>query len=327
MGIYLLNYLAMMFLPHAVIFPKIGFLPQTVEFFYHLNILFTLTMITSVAAFVLTLNDKYILEILAKNESMTINQSKLQEEIRKRKESEEGLGKLFAELSLSYKNLEQISFMVSHNIRAPLTNILGYASLYEKSTDSAGANHLIVDGIEKSAKVLDEMLSDMNSILKSKNEVTGKRETLFFSDIVTDSANALKLDIEQNGIIVKHNFPKNQMITTSKSVIKSIVYNLLANAVKYRQQNGTAEIIISLNSNENDGVQTLTVEDNGIGMDLEKIEDKLFQLYSRFNNSGIEGKGIGLYLVKSHVESMGGTIKVQSRLNMGTKFIIILPNN
>jgi signal transduction histidine kinase len=310
MGIYLLNYLAMMFLPHAVIFPKIGFLPQTVEFFYHLNILFTLTMITSVAAFVLTLNDKYILEILAKNESMTINQSKLQEEIRKRKESEEGLGKLFAELSLSYKNLEQISFMVSHNIRAPLTNILGYASLYEKSTDSAGANHLIVDGIEKSAKVLDEMLSDMNSILKSKNEVTGKRETLFFSDIVTDSANAL-----------------NQMITTSKSVIKSIVYNLLANAVKYRQQNGTAEIIISLNSNENDGVQTLTVEDNGIGMDLEKIEDKLFQLYSRFNNSGIEGKGIGLYLVKSHVESMGGTIKVQSRLNMGTKFIIILPNN
>ena len=107
-----------------------------------------------------------------------------------------------------------------------------------------------------------------------------------------------------------------------KAYIESIIYNLVSNALKYRSETRTSKIDISFFSNEN--YWEIRVKDNGLGIDLEKYKDKLFGLYKRFHTH-IEGKGMGLYLVKVQVESLGGEVDVDSIENEWTAFTIKVP--
>jgi signal transduction histidine kinase len=104
--------------------------------------------------------------------------------------------------------------------------------------------------------------------------------------------------------------------------IDSIFYNLISNAIKYRSLERNPEISITTLI-ENDSL-VLLVKDNGLGMDTKKLKDKIFTLYQRFHHH-VEGKGIGLFLVKTQVEALNGTIEISSKVNEGTTFTIRLP--
>ena len=105
--------------------------------------------------------------------------------------------------------------------------------------------------------------------------------------------------------------------------MESILLNLISNAIKYRSTERKLKISIKALAKEN--YVNLEIEDNGIGIDLTKNNDKIFGLYQRFHNYP-DSKGLGLYLVKSQVEAMGGTIEVESFVNKGTKFTIKFNN-
>jgi signal transduction histidine kinase len=105
--------------------------------------------------------------------------------------------------------------------------------------------------------------------------------------------------------------------------IESIFYNLLSNALKYRSPE--RKPIILFTSSQTDDKLYIRVEDNGIGMDADRHRGKLFTLYQRFHDH-VEGKGMGLYLVKTQVEALNGTIDVESTVGKGTVFTIIIPN-
>jgi hypothetical protein len=102
-----------------------------------------------------------------------------------------------------------------------------------------------------------------------------------------------------------------------------VFYNLISNSIKYVQE-GQAPTLSIWSEIKNNQIK-LHFKDNGLGIDMEKNGAQLFGLYKRFNNNS-EGNGIGLYMVKTQLESMGGSIEAKSKLNEGTEFVITLPS-
>ena len=114
-------------------------------------------------------------------------------------------------------------------------------------------------------------------------------------------------------------------MTSVKGYIQSILYNLLSNAIKYRSSDRKPIIHISLY--EQDSQVIFEVQDNGLGIDLPKDRvNEIFNLYKRIHTH-VQGKGLGLYLVKSQVEGLHGTIKVETKPGLGTTFTVSIPND
>jgi signal transduction histidine kinase len=250
-------------------------------------------------------------------------QLKLENEVTMRKESEGNIKKLFDDLSLSYKNLEQFSYVVSHNMRAPLANIKGFVSLYEKSRPGTEQNSQIVSYVETAANHLDEILSDLNYILKNRERALENKEELDFKKMANEICRSLSKEISTTEAKVKIQSLGSVYIFTIKSALTNILYNLIQNAIKYRRNFEIPKIDIEFDASD-PVFYYIKVRDNGIGIDLSKYKDRVFKLYSRLNNT-VDGKGIGLYLVKTQVEVLGGTIDIESELNKGTTFTIRLP--
>ena len=128
---------------------------------------------------------------------------------------------------------------------------------------------------------------------------------------------SLEKDINNSNAIILTELSKVRSITTSQAYFYSIVYHLLSNAIKFRHPERIPYITIS--AINKDGYIGVAVSDNGLGIDLEKTKDKLFTLYSRFHLH-VEGKGLGLYLVKTQIAALGGSVEVKSTVGSGTTF-------
>lgn len=251
-------------------------------------------------------------------------QAKLEQEVLKRAESETNIKKLFDDLSRSYKNLEQFSFVVSHNMRAPLANIKGFITLYNKEAESPEENNKIVGFMEQAANHLDDILSDLNFILKNKNTALETKEDLVLSEYIPTIIRSLRKEIAACNADFQLEIPEGMRIKSVKSILTSILYNLFQNAIKYRKN--WISPIVSVRFSVQDDYNVIKISDNGVGIDLAKYNDRIFKLYSRFHRN-TDGKGLGLYLVKTHIELLGGSIQVQSEVNQGTVFVIYLPIN
>jgi signal transduction histidine kinase len=125
--------------------------------------------------------------------------------------------------------------------------------------------------------------------------------------------------IKKTQVTFISDFSEVNDIYSIKSYVYSIFLNLISNSIKYRRPEQKPVIMIT-SSKVKDQIE-ISFKDNGMGIDLEKNGRNLFGLYKRFHYD-IEGKGMGLYMVKAQVESLGGTISANSELNKGTEFII-----
>ena len=148
------------------------------------------------------------------------------------------------------------------------------------------------------------------------------KEPVILSKLVRDIKLSIKDLIQQDNISIKTNFTQIDKINTIKSYIQSIFYNLITNSIKYRRPNTDSHIEIRSHIDQNK--LTLVFKDNGRGIDLVKKGDQVFGLYKRFH-ADTEGKGMGLYMVKTQVETLGGTISIISEVNIGTTFTIEFP--
>jgi PAS domain S-box-containing protein len=242
-------------------------------------------------------------------------------DITEQKLSEIERDKITSDLLLRNKDLEQFSYIISHNLRQPIANIEGL-------TDNLISNQLpedekkeVISALGISVKRLDEVILDLNTILKIRNDESEKKQYLFLSDIVKYSLVSLGSVIKKENAIIDVDFSEVEEIFTIKSYIYSIFYNLILNSIKFRQEGMTPNINIE-SKKLNDKI-ILIFTDNGIGIDLEKNTENLFGLYKRFHLQ-VNGKGVGLYMVKAQVESMGGKIAISSKVSKGTVFTIEL---
>lgn len=241
-------------------------------------------------------------------------------DVTEQKLAEIELRKLAADVLQRNKNLEQFSFIVSHNLRAPVANILGISSALQEEKSENPIVQELREGLYASAMILDEVLMDLNNILQVKHEINEIKETVLFAKLVSDVKVSLKLQLESSQTVIECDFDEVAQLHTLKSYIQSVFYNLIFNSVKYRQPD-VAPLIQVRSRRVNNSIE-LAFKDNGRGIDLSENGNQVFGLYKRFHTE-IEGKGMGLFMVRTQVEAIGGRISVHSEVNQGTEFRII----
>lgn len=248
----------------------------------------------------------------------------IQRDVTLEKEKEKEREQLIRELTQNNKDLKQFSYITSHNLRAPLSNLTGLLNLIEDISIENPELKEIIAGFSKSTHLLNETINDLVKVIIIKDNPSIQKEKVLIKEIFENVFNQLNFLISVHKPILKIDLEEITILDINKSYLESIFLNLLTNAIKYRENTRQLKVTIATKI-ENDNV-IITFKDNGIGIDLDKNKDKIFGLYQRFHNYP-DSKGLGLYLVKSQVESMGGTISANSIVGKGTTFTIIFKNN
>jgi signal transduction histidine kinase len=173
------------------------------------------------------------------------------------------------------------------------------------------------------AQELDGVVKDLNTILDFRKN---SESHLILVDLATEISKirgTLEREIANTHAVITTDFAQVDRIRTVKPYLESILYNLISNAIKYRNPERVPTIHIKTEKSEDE--TCLTVSDNGLGIDVAAHRDKLFTLYSRFHIH-LEGKGLGLYLVKTQITALGGRIEIESEVNKGSIFKVYFKN-
>jgi PAS domain S-box-containing protein len=243
-------------------------------------------------------------------------------DVTERKEAELHEAQMTRDLVQRNKDLEQFAYIVSHNLRGPVANILGISHILKESKAAENERAEALAGIFIATNKLDEVIIDLNRVLDTKKEVNDKKEMVSFQAIVDSIAVGIESIIQKNNVAINTDFTRISGILTIRSFLQSIFYNLISNSIKYKQPD--TNVVINIASYPVDDGVRLVFSDNGMGIDLPNQGAKVFGLYKRFHPKHAEGKGMGLFMVKTQVESLGGEISIKSEVNKGTEFTIEL---
>lgn len=236
-----------------------------------------------------------------------------------RKKAELEKERITNDLLIRNKDLEHFAFIVSHNLRAPVATIIGISDLLLNPEITEDVKQMTTKGLMVSTQKLDDVVKDLNKILQVREQVNEKKSDVNLQEILGQVERNLILLIENAEAKINADFSAFSHIHSIKSYMYSIFYHLITNSIKYSKPNENPVIEISNEIDEESAI--IHFKDNGIGFNLEQNSEKVFGLYNRFNTE-IDGKGLGLYLVKMQVEALGGTIFLKSELNQGSEFLI-----
>jgi signal transduction histidine kinase len=231
------------------------------------------------------------------------------------------------DLSKAYKDLDNFAYSVSHDMKGPLMSILGAMNIVNTSTNKNEKTVLMMlDLIEKAAIQLNEFIESMHVYYKN-NRGKLKIEPVNLYDIKTEIEGLLGLKCMQEKIqlnfTVQNHANADNLYRTDITKLKVVVNNLVSNALKYQRPEELNKYVNANLTIDND-MLTITVEDNGMGID-NKYLNNIFELFFRATTE-VGGSGFGLYNVKEIITTLGGTIHVTSELNKGTTFTVKLPS-
>lgn len=219
------------------------------------------------------------------------------------------------------KDLEEIAFVVSHRLRSHTSKFQTAISILTNAASREELQDIIIQEVVKEAKIMDETLRDLTKVLSLKEE-----KRIFENIDLNELLSEIIESYSKNNNLKTHHvtlvLDEDATVLGVRDYVKNIFCELFNNAIKFRKQNEELQIMVTAQTNGNK--MEVIMQDNGIGIDISKNEKKLFGLYRKFN-SNIEGKGIGLYIVKKQMEIMGGKIKISSELNKGTSFQLTFP--
>ncbi len=232
--------------------------------------------------------------------------------------SKKGLESLAIKLQEQNRQLDEFAHIISHNLRSPIGNIKALIGLLNDKS-SMEDYRLIFDKLKNLSVNLNETMSDLMDTLKVKKETTIERIEIRFKDIMDKVIQSLEGELIRSGASISFEFDKAPTIVYSRAYMESIMLNLMSNAIKYRSSDRKPSIHLET-SVEGTTVQ-LRVRDNGLGIDMQKHGDKLFGLHKTFHGNK-EARGVGLFLIKTQVEALGGSIHATSEVGKGTTFFI-----
>ena len=230
---------------------------------------------------------------------------------------------LMDELTIQNQQLNDFANMTSHNLRSPAANITSLVAAIEENS-TIEDYRMIFDMLKKVASNLNESLNQLMDVLHIRKNKSIDKETLQFIDIFTKTTETLQGEILKSAAVITSDFSKSDTILYSKIYLDSIFHNLISNALKYRDPAKTPQIHVSTEFKNNHIY--LHVQDNGLGIDLDKNGHKLFGMNQVFHKHP-EAKGIGLFMTKTQIESMKGRISVVSQLGKGTTFTVMFGNS
>ena len=223
---------------------------------------------------------------------------------------------------LENKNRQLSSFahIVSHNLRAPVSNLIVLKDFYKESTELNDKAMLF----SKVEIVIDRLNLTLNELIDSL-KIQGNKDIMFdtvtFDTLFAKILAIFDIQILDSKAVVTANFCEAPTIEYPKLYLESILLNLLSNAIRYRAPNRITQIHFRTEIKNNEII--LIVTDNGLGIDLKKYGHKLFGLNNTFHRHA-DSKGVGLFMTKTQIEAVGGSVTVESEVDKGSTFKIIL---
>ncbi len=245
----------------------------------------------------------------------------IEKDVTKKKLEDVEKEKLIAELTQNNKDLKQFTYITSHNLRAPLSNLTAALNIIDDIPITDAILSTLLKGIRISTSNLNQTIEDLIKILIIRDSPALEQSELILKHIFDTVCSQIQNIIDGSGAEIKTSFEEVTTLTFNRSYLESIFLNLLTNAIKYRSPKRKLKIYI--HSSIQFGFYKISFSDNGLGIDLAKHKDKVFGLYQRFHNLP-DSKGLGLYLVKTQIESLGGMIEVESEVDVGSKFTLII---
>lgn len=231
---------------------------------------------------------------------------------------EEERNALLEKLSQNNQELLQLTYTTSHDLRAPVNNLLSVFNFLDVSRISDPEILEFINILKLAGDNLQKTLDSYVDVLSQGNTVKDLEE-IRFADVLKTVLNMVSTLLDTSGASVDADFSSVSSVRFNRAYLESIFLNLITNAIKYARPGVTPEISIS--SCAEDGMTRLVFSDNGLGFDMAKVKDRIFGLNQKFHDHK-DSKGIGLYLVYCHVTSLGGQISVESEVNKGTTFTI-----
>ncbi|WP_159476532.1 ATP-binding protein [Dyadobacter sp. 3J3] len=236
-------------------------------------------------------------------------------DIDKYKTNEMALSQSVDLMAQQNNQLKNFTHILSHNLRNHSSNITMLTDIVDETTLDKN-NTEIFQKIKSVSANLNETLNDLSAVIKIRESYLPSQE-LSFKTTTEKVLSILETGLIDSKAVVDMDF-KVDMILYPEIYLESIIMNLVSNGIKYKKQGEDLRIELKTYTDKN---QTTILEynDNGVGIDLELHGAKIFGLYKTFHTHK-DSNGVGLFLIKNQIESQGGKITVESKLNKGTKF-------
>lgn len=209
---------------------------------------------------------------------------------------------------------------ISHDIKTPLSSLLAaFTIIQHVPPDKADDIQKLLNIQVKSVTKMQSLITELTDTREQEKRYNIEKKVLDFEHIIEDVRLTLNDEIIKSGAVIRIDLQVPQ-ITFPRVKLRSIVYNLVVNSIKYKSPDRTPDILIST-KRENDFI-VISIKDNGVGIEKSQ-QEAVFAKYVRLT-SDTEGSGIGLYLVKEHVIRAGGRIELYSKPGVGSEFKVYL---
>ena len=241
-------------------------------------------------------------------------------DVTSRKTAEKKLESLVEVTKVQNDSLLNFAHIVSHNLRSHSSNMSMLTQFLSQENDKEerqNINQMLLDATTS----LSETIQHLNDVVQVKTDSSENMRPVNLLSTLNHIENSIQ------GLLTKEDAKTKIMVSESHNVkvvpayLESILLNLYTNSLKYRSP--TRKPIISISSILKESTVLIEFKDNGLGIDLKRHGDKLFGMYKTFHKHK-EANGIGLFITKNQIESMNGTITVDSTVDVGTTFLITL---
>jgi len=236
-----------------------------------------------------------------------------------KKRLEEDRNSLLASLTKANKELKDLTLTTSHDLRAPVNNLLALFEILDFSSLKDPDTVEIINMLKLSTDGMKETLDAYVDVLGQKELIQTKVEVLDLENVFQKVASSLSSLIGYSNAEITTDFSQVPSVRFNAAFLESIYLNLLTNSIKYAKTDEFARV--SIFSRQENGTTQLIFADEGQGFDMENDGDKIFGFQQKFHEHS-DSKGIGLYLVHNHISSMGGKIAVKSESGHGATFTI-----
>lgn len=225
-----------------------------------------------------------------------------------------------SELIKANRELDRFVYSASHDLRAPLSSMLGLIEIIQRTKDPQEINQYL-EMVKGRVNTLDSFIKQIVDYSRN-SRIEPKIEPVDVKGLVEESVEQLQFLSGFESVKIDMNLPTPWTIASEKNRLKIIFENIISNAIKYRNPSNSS-CRLKISGTESEKAYHFEVEDNGIGISQEHL-NRIFDMFYRAHE-GSHGSGLGLYIVKETVVKLGGSVEVKSQVGKGSTFSFVLP--
>jgi len=220
--------------------------------------------------------------------------------------------------------LQNFAHIVSHNLRSHSSNISGLINILLEDYPDFVHDNIYFQYLQKASDNLMESIKHLSDVAQLHTNEQTQLTAIKLNEIVEKAISNVVALAKNANVEIINDLRGHEMVLGEVTYLDSIVLNVLTNAIKYRSKDRNSYVKIS--SSIKDHYLILSIEDNGLGIDLVHNKDKLFGMFKTFHNHP-DARGVGLFITKNQIEALGGTIELESEENKGSTFKIYFQNS